>query len=48
MRDPRECLRDILEAIAAIQRHAHCDKKTFEGDELLQGWSCYTQASENP
>ena len=38
MRDPRERLRDILEAIAAIERHAGCDKKTFENDELLQGW----------
>jgi uncharacterized protein with HEPN domain len=38
MRDPRERLRDILEAIAAIERHARCDKNTFENDELLQGW----------
>lgn len=38
MRDPRERLRDILEAIGAIERHAHCDRRTFENDELLQGW----------
>jgi uncharacterized protein with HEPN domain len=38
MRDPRERLKDILEAIAAIDRHARCDEKTFENDELLQGW----------
>jgi len=38
MRDPRERLKDILEAIAAIERHARCDEKTFENDELLQGW----------
>lgn len=38
MRDPRERLRDMLEAIAAIERHSGCDKKAFENDELLQGW----------
>jgi uncharacterized protein with HEPN domain len=38
MRDAAERLRDILEAIAAINRYAIRDKKAFEGDELLQGW----------
>ena len=38
MRDPKERLRDILEAIAAIERHAGGDKAEFEGDELLQSW----------
>jgi uncharacterized protein with HEPN domain len=38
MRDPVERLRDILEAIAAIERHANHDKQTFEEDELVQGW----------
>ena len=38
MRDAAERLRDILEAIAAINRYADRDKKTFEADELLQGW----------
>lgn len=38
MRDPRERVRDILEAIAAIERHTKSDKKSFEEDELLQGW----------
>ena len=38
MRDPAERLKDILEAIAAINRYAMRDKKSFEGDELLQGW----------
>ena len=38
MRDPRERLRDILEAIAAIERHLPRDKNAFERDELLQGW----------
>ena len=38
MRDPRERLRDMLEAIGAIERHANCDRKSFENDELLQGW----------
>jgi uncharacterized protein with HEPN domain len=38
MRDPKERLRDILDAIAAIERHRHQDKATFERDELLQNW----------
>jgi uncharacterized protein with HEPN domain len=38
MRDAAERLRDILEAIAAISRYAMRDRKTFEEDELLQGW----------
>ncbi len=38
MRNPAERLRDILEAIAAIERYAKRDKKAFEKDELLQGW----------
>lgn len=35
MRDPRERLRDILEA---IERHLHRGRTAFEQDELLQGW----------
>lgn len=38
MRDPRERLRDMLQAIAAIERHLHRGKAAFEQDELLQGW----------
>jgi uncharacterized protein with HEPN domain len=38
MRDPKERLRDILGAIAAIERYLDRDKATFEGDELLQAW----------
>ena len=38
MRDPKERLRDILEAIAAIDRYVDRGKKAFEEDELLQGW----------
>jgi len=38
MRDPAERLRDILEAIAAIERYAHGDKESFDKDELLQTW----------
>ncbi|MEJ5349030.1 MAG: DUF86 domain-containing protein [Desulfosoma sp.] len=37
MRDPKERLRDILEAIAAIERHLR-GRAEFESDELLQGW----------
>lgn len=38
MRDPKERLRDMLEAIAAIERHLHRGKDAFARDELLQGW----------
>ena len=38
MRDPRERLRDILEAIAAIERYLHRGRNAFERDELLQVW----------
>lgn len=38
MRDPKERLRDILEAIAAIERHLDRGRAEFESDELLQGW----------
>ncbi|HXH81855.1 MAG TPA: HepT-like ribonuclease domain-containing protein [Candidatus Tectomicrobia bacterium] len=31
-------MRDILDAIAAIERHLHRGKADFERDELLQGW----------
>ena len=31
-------MRDILDAIAAIERHPGQDKLTFERDELLQVW----------
>jgi len=38
MRDPKERLRDILEAIAAIERYAMCEREDFERDELVQVW----------
>ncbi len=38
MRDPKERLQDILDAIAAIERHSDRDKTAFEQDELLQVW----------
>ena len=38
MRDPKERLRDILDAIAAIERHPEPDKAAFQRDELLQVW----------
>ena len=38
MRDPAERLRDIIEAIAAIERHLVADKASFELDELRQAW----------
>ncbi|MGQ9472749.1 MAG: HepT-like ribonuclease domain-containing protein [Candidatus Caldatribacteriaceae bacterium] len=38
MRDPRERLRDIIEAISAIERYLDRGRAAFEQDELLQGW----------
>ena len=38
MRAPEERLRDILEAIASIERCLDRGKAAFEQDELLQGW----------
>ena len=38
MRDPTERLRDILEAVAAVERYLDRGKLAFERDELLQGW----------
>ena len=35
MRDPRERLRDILDAIAAIERYLDRGRDAFEEDELL-------------
>lgn len=38
MRDPRERLQDILEAIEHIERYAIRGRKAFEKDELIQNW----------
>lgn len=38
MRDPKERLRDILEAIARIERYAARGREAFEKDELIQVW----------
>ncbi|MFZ1415067.1 MAG: DUF86 domain-containing protein [Defluviicoccus sp.] len=38
MRDPREHLTDILEAIAAIARYSVRGREAFLGDELIQVW----------
>jgi uncharacterized protein with HEPN domain len=38
VRDPAERLRDILEAIAAIERRMPPSKAALEQDELLQVW----------
>jgi uncharacterized protein with HEPN domain len=38
VRDPNERLRDMLEAVTAIERHLDCDKAEFEQDELRQTW----------
>jgi len=40
MRDPKERLRDVLEAIASIERYAARDRQVFESDELIQNWFC--------
>jgi len=38
MRDPRERLRDALEAIEQIERRVGGDRREFDGNELLQVW----------
>lgn len=38
MRDPRERLRDILEAIGHIERYAARGRQAFQSDELIQNW----------
>lgn len=38
MRDPKERLRDILDAIARIERYAVRGRQAFEQDELIQVW----------
>jgi uncharacterized protein with HEPN domain len=38
MRDPQERLRDILDAIARIERYAARGRAAFEQDELIQVW----------
>lgn len=38
MRDPRERLQDILEAIHNIQRHTNAGRQAFDQDELVQSW----------
>lgn len=38
MRDPKERLRDILEAISRIERYAARGRQALETDELIQVW----------
>jgi uncharacterized protein with HEPN domain len=38
MRDPKERLSDMLEAIKNIERYSIRGKKNFESDELVQNW----------
>jgi uncharacterized protein with HEPN domain len=38
MRDPKERLRDMLEAIEHIDRYTSRGKEVFERDELIQNW----------
>jgi uncharacterized protein with HEPN domain len=38
MRDERERLKDILEALAAIERYAIQGKQAFDHQELIQVW----------
>ena len=38
MRDPKERLRDILEAIEGVERYAVRGRQDFEQNELIQIW----------
>ncbi len=41
MRDDRERLEDILEAIAKIEKYAAKGKEAFDNEELIQIWIVY-------
>ena len=41
MRDDRERLLDILEAVERIERHSARGRGAFESDELLQTWAVH-------
>jgi len=41
MRDERERLRDILEAIAQVEKYAARGRAAFEHDELVQTWTLH-------
>lgn len=41
MRDDREKVQDILEAISNIDKYAVKGRETFEHDELIQIWMIY-------
>jgi len=41
MRDPKERLKDILEAMSKIERYAARGREVFELDELIQTWVLY-------
>jgi len=41
MRDSRERLKDILDAIAKIERYAVQGREAFEQEELIQTWVLY-------
>ncbi len=41
MRDPKERLKDILDAIEKIERYAARGRDAFEQEELIQTWVLY-------
>jgi uncharacterized protein with HEPN domain len=41
MREPKERLKDILDAIAAIERYAARGREAFEQEELIRTWIFY-------
>jgi uncharacterized protein with HEPN domain len=41
MRNPKERLKDILDAIAKIERYAARGQEAFEQEELIQTWVLY-------
>ncbi|MCE3224637.1 MAG: hypothetical protein K0S58_2817 [Nitrospira sp.] len=42
MRDNRDRLQDILDAIKKIERHAKRGRVVFEEDELVHTWMIHT------
>ena len=41
MRDQTEQLKDIIEAVASIERYAARGRDALESDELIQVWMVY-------
>jgi len=48
MRDPKERLLDMLDAIERIEKYVSKGRAAFEQDELIQTWMVHHLLSINP